>query len=116
MIDKVRTFIAQEIGLEASALVFVALSGGADSTALLLILRELGYRLHALHCNFHLRGEESNRDQRFVEELCQRLDVPLSVRHFDTAAVAKRRGISIEMAARDLRYEWFWEKVKRLKG
>ena len=107
MIDKVRTFIAQEIGLEASALVFVALSGGADSTALLLILRELGYRLHALHCNFHLRGEESNRDQRFVEELCQRLDVPLSVRHFDTAAVAKRRGISIEMAARDLRYEWF---------
>ena len=116
MIDKVHTFIAQEIGLEASAMVFVALSGGADSTALLLILRELGYRLHALHCNFHLRGEESNRDQRFVEELCQRLDVPLSVRHFDTAAVAKRRGISIEMAARDLRYEWFREKVKRLKG
>jgi len=107
MIDKVRTFIAQEIGLEASSMVFVALSGGADSTALLLILRELGYRLHALHCNFHLRGEESNRDQRFVEELCQRLDVPLSVRHFDTAAVAKRRSISIEMAARDLRYEWF---------
>ena len=88
-------------------MVLVALSGGADSTALLLIMKELGYKLHALHCNFHLRGEESNRDQAFVEELCKKYDVPLSVRHFQTAEVAKERGISIEMAARELRYDWF---------
>jgi tRNA(Ile)-lysidine synthase len=107
MIDKVRKYIKQEIGLEADAMVLVALSGGADSTALLLIMKELGYKLHALHCNFHLRGEESNRDQVFVEELCRKYDVPLSVRHFQTAEVAKERGISIEMAARELRYDWF---------
>ena len=107
MIDKVRRYIEREIGLEAESHVFVALSGGADSTALLLIMKELGYRLHALHCNFHLRGEESNRDQTFVEELCKQENVPLSVRHFNTEEVAKERGISIEMAARELRYDWF---------
>ncbi len=107
MTDRVRSYINREIGLKADALVLVALSGGADSTALLLILKELGYRLKALHCNFHLRGKESDRDQAFVEELCKQNDVPLSVRHFETEAYAKRRGISIEMAARDLRYEWF---------
>ena len=107
MLNKVRTYIEREIGIASGDLVFVGLSGGADSTALLLILKELGYRLHAMHCNFHLRGEESDRDQTFVEELCRQQDVPLSVHHFQTREEARRRGISIEMAARDLRYDWF---------
>lgn len=113
---KLRTFIEREVGLrlpssateaEQAPLVLVGLSGGADSTALLLLLKELGFRLHALHCNFHLRGAESDRDQAFVEELCRQQSVPLSVKHFDTREEARRRGISIEMAARDLRYDWF---------
>ena len=112
MIDKVRIYIEREIGLRPDDLVLVALSGGADSTALLLIMKELGYEVKALHCNFHLRGEESNRDQAFVEELCKQNDVPLSVRHFDTKQYAKEQGISIEMAARDLRYDWFREEVR----
>ena len=116
MIDKVRTYIEREIGFEAESLVLVALSGGADSTALLLMMKELGCKIEALHCNFHLRGEESNRDQTFVEELCKELDVPLSVRHFNTEEVAKERGISIEMAARDLRYDWFREEMKAKKA
>ena len=107
LINKVKVYTEQEIGLEANSFVYVALSGGADSTALLLIMKELGYRLHALHCNFHLRGAESDRDQAFVQELCKQQDVPLSVRHFETEAYAKRQGISIEMAARELRYQWF---------
>ena len=111
MIDRVSAYIDREIGLEAGSLVYVGLSGGADSTALLLILKELGYSLHALHCNFHLRGEESDRDQAFVEELCRQQDVPLSVRHFQTHDEARRRGVGIEMAARDLRYEWFREEL-----
>ena len=122
LVDKVRTYIEREIGLpipstpaapqreDEGEVVFVALSGGADSTALLLIMKELDFRVKALHCNFHLRGEESDRDQAFVEELCRQQQVPLSVRHFQTEEEAKRRGISIEMAARDLRYAWFREE------
>ena len=116
MTDKVRAYIEREIRLDAKSLILIALSGGADSTALLLIMKELGYRLHALHCNFHLRGEESNRDQAFVEELCKEQNVPLSVRHFQTEEVAKERGISLEMAARDLRYDWFREELKARKA
>jgi len=115
MIEKVKAYIAKEIGLEPHATVFIALSGGADSTALLLIMKELGYKLHALHCNFHLRREESNRDQNFVEELCKQNDVPLSVRHFETEAHAKQHGVSIEMAARDLRYGWFREELEQFR-
>ena len=116
MIDKVRIYIEREIGLRPDDLVLVALSGGADSTALLLIMKELGYEVKAMHCNFHLRGEESNRDQAFVERFCKQNDVPLSVRHFDTEQYAKEQGISIEMAARDLRYDWFREELKALKA
>ncbi|MBQ8455273.1 MAG: tRNA lysidine(34) synthetase TilS [Bacteroidaceae bacterium] len=115
MIERVKAYIDREIGLNPHATIFIALSGGADSTALLLIMKELGYRLQALHCNFHLRGEESNRDQVFAEELCRQNDVPLSVRHFETEAYAKQHGVSIEMAARDLRYSWFREELERFK-
>lgn len=87
--------------------VAVALSGGADSVALLHVLHTLGYEVVALHCNFHLRGEESDRDEQFVRELCQQMGCTLEVIHFDTQAYAKEQGLSIEMAARDLRYAWF---------
>lgn len=85
----------------------VAVSGGADSVALLLLLQDLGYPLHAAHCNFHLRGAESDRDEAFVRQLCDQRGVALSVKHFDTTAFAQERRISIEMAARELRYQWF---------
>ncbi len=95
-------------------LILVALSGGADSVALLLVLRDLGYKVEALHCNFQLRGEESLRDEQFVSTLCQHLDVPIHIKHFDTRAYAKDNKVSIEMAARDLRYAWFREQAARL--
>ena len=90
----------------------VALSGGADSVALLRVLLQLGYACEAAHCNFHLRGEESVRDERFVRDLTERLGVPLHVTHFDTQAYAASKGISIEMAARELRYAWFAERLR----
>ena len=94
--------------------ILVALSGGADSVALLRILLATGYKCHAAHCNFHLRGEESMRDERFVRDLCQRLEVPLSVKDFDVAAWQQEHGGSVEMACRELRYAWFKQEVERL--
>ena len=75
--------------------------------ALLLTLLELGIDCRAAHCNFHLRGAESMRDECFVRDLCQRLDVPLTVKDFDVAAHQQSHGGSTEMACRELRYTWF---------
>lgn len=85
----------------------VALSGGADSVCLLLRLLQCGEVGAAAHCNFHLRGEESDRDERFVRSLCRARGVQLFVRHFDTTDEVSATGESVEMAARRLRYEWF---------
>ncbi len=116
LLSSVRKYIESEIGLATGSHVLVAISGGADSTALLLIMHLLHWRVTALHCNFHLRGEESDRDQAFVEQLCDSLHIPLHVNHFSTHEVARRRGISVEMAARDLRYEWFRQQIHELKA
>ena len=91
--------------------ILVALSGGADSVALLRLLLSLGYTCEAAHCNFHLRGAESDRDEHFVRQLCLEHRVTLHTVHFNTEQEAKERHISIEMAARELRYAWF-EKTR----
>lgn len=93
--------------LRKDELYLVALSGGADSVCLLRCLKALGYHLEAIHCNFRLRGEESDRDELFCQELCRKLDVPLHLAHFDTRGYARLHHVSIEMAARELRYAHF---------
>jgi tRNA(Ile)-lysidine synthase len=108
-------YIEQEQLFGRGELVIVALSGGADSVALLRLMIDAGYRCEAAHCNFHLRGDESNRDERFVAELCDRLGVKLHKTDFDTADYAARQGVSIEMAARELRYDWF-EQLRTERG
>lgn len=99
---------------DSERVVIIALSGGADSTALLWGLSLLGYRCVAAHCNFHLRGDESDRDEAFVTELCAQLGVPLERASFDTYGyVATHQGVSVEMAARELRYHFFDELYER---
>lgn len=115
MLQRVRTYIDEHRLFSQSDKVLVALSGGADSVALLHILTKLGYHSEAAHCNFHLRGDESDRDQAFVESLATKLSIPLHVKQFDTKPYAKNNGVSIEMAARELRYSWF-EELRRQTG
>lgn len=106
-IEVVKRFIDEQQLLATDSRYLVAVSGGADSVCLLLMLQQLGYRIEAVHCNFKLRGEESDRDEQFVVDLCQRLAVPLHTAHFDTRTYASLHKVSIEMAARELRYHYF---------
>lgn len=92
--------------------ILVALSGGADSVALLCLLQSSGYQCEAAHCNFQLRGQESDRDEQFVRKLCLNRKTTLHITHFDTTRYATEKHISIEMAARELRYDWFY-KIKK---
>lgn len=110
---KVARYIAKENLCGRGDKILVALSGGADSVALLRILLSLGYNCEAAHCNFHLRGEESGRDEMFVRKLCATLGVSLHTTDFDTIRYAAENHVSIEMAARELRYRWFAEQKER---
>lgn len=112
-IKKVSGYIDAHSLLRHDAPVVVAVSGGADSVALLSVLVESGYDCTAAHCNFHLRGDESTRDMRHVERLADRLGVDLSVKDFDVPARRHLTGESLEMACRGLRYEWFAELLDR---
>ena len=107
MWSKVEAYIKKYNLLNTNDLYIVGLSGGADSVALLLMLKEGGFNVHAAHCNFLLRGAESDRDEAFCVSLCQQLGVELHRAHFYTRTYAESHHVSIEMAARELRYKWF---------
>lgn len=110
MRDLVRAYIEKYQLLTENRPVLVGVSGGADSIALLTILVELGYSCIAAHCNFHLRGEESLQDERFTKEYVEKLQIPFVKIDFETEQYAAENHLSIEMAARELRYRWFEEQ------
>ena len=112
----VQRFIEEKDLFNLQDKILVALSGGADSVALLRVLLSLGYTCECAHCNFHLRGLESDRDESFVRQLCEEHSIPLHVTHFDTSAYAKEHHLSIEMAARELRYKWFEHIRKEIEA
>ena len=85
----------------------LAVSGGADSCVMALLFREAGLDFAIAHCNFHLRGADSDRDMELVRTLAQQWDVPLFIEEFDTLALQQGSGLSVEMMARQLRYDWF---------
>lgn len=106
-IHRIEDFISRNHLLEKDGKYLVALSGGADSVTLLWVLHELGYQIEACHCNFQLRGAESDRDEQFCVQLCEQLGIPLHRIHFDTRLYAEVHKESIELAARNLRYRYF---------
>jgi tRNA(Ile)-lysidine synthase len=87
--------------------ILLAVSGGIDSVVMAHLFAEAGYDCAIAHCNFQLRGEDSERDESFVRSLANSLEMPVFVKCFDVEAEMKQRHISLQMAARDLRYEWF---------
>ena len=111
MIDKVKNIIFENSLFSKTDKLILAISGGVDSVCLMHILLSLGYKLELAHCNFNLRGVESNEDEEFVKKLSNIYKLKLHIQSFDTEKYSIQKRLSIQMAARELRYNWF-KKIK----
>ena len=109
MLRDFKAYIRKEDLFAESDRILLAVSGGVDSIAMVRLFKDAGLNFGIAHSNFGLRGEESDGDEDFVRNLATELGVPFHVTHFDTKQFAAGQKISIQMAARDLRYEWFNE-------
>jgi tRNA(Ile)-lysidine synthase len=109
MLLGLQSFIDQETLCKKTDRVLLAISGGIDSVCMFHLFREAGYAIAIAHCNFNLRGDESDQDAVFVQNLAEEFDIPFFTKSFNTKEIAEKEGISIQMAARDLRYDWFEE-------
>lgn len=94
----------------------LAVSGGLDSMVLLHLFQQLDYEIMVLHCNFQLRGLESFGDQQFIQDYTSQNNIPLSFTQFDTETFAKDYKLSTQLAARELRYSWFYEQLEIQEG
>lgn len=90
---------------------FLATSGGLDSMVLIHLMHQLNFQIAVLHCNFKLRGVESDGDEAFVKSVCTELKIPFFVKKFDTQKIVIDQKLSIQVAARNLRYAWFNEQL-----
>lgn len=99
--------IAKNLSFLTDKKLLIAISGGIDSTVLLHLFHQLKFSVSLAHCNFSLRGKESNKDEQFVKDLGEKLRISTFTIKFETEKYASENGISTQMAARDLRYNWF---------
>jgi len=114
MLQRFEAYINRTKLIESDDKIILALSGGIDSMVLADLLLKAKVHFVVAHCNFHLRGEESDGDEQFVHEFAVKHKIQFFVKHFETENYAIEKGISIEMAARDLRYAWFEEMRQKL--
>lgn len=109
MLKEFKAFIASEKLFNAEDRILLAVSGGIDSVVMCELFHLAGYRFGIAHCNFNLRGKESDGDEIFVENLAKKYQVSFYCKQFLTKKDAGNKRISIQMAARELRYQWFEE-------
>src|SRR5436305_7272531 len=107
LLQKFTDFIKTENLFQQKDKLILAVSGGVDSVVLCELCKQTGYDFVIAHCNFQLRGDESERDEKFVTELAKKYGVEIFVKQFNTEEYAKERSVSIQVAARELRYGWF---------
>ena len=115
MLNHLKTHIEKRLGFLNQSKLLIAISGGIDSVVLTHLCHKLGLNISLAHCNFNLRGKESDADEGFVLELAENLELEVFVQRFDTELYAKDNKRSIQMAARELRYSWFSELAEQLK-
>ena len=109
MLNSFTTYIKKEKLFSKTNTILLTVSGGIDSIVMCELFHQAGLKFGIAHCNFQLRGEESDTDELFVEELAEKYDVQFHSVSFNTAAYAKKNKLSIQLAARKLRYDWFEE-------
>jgi tRNA(Ile)-lysidine synthase len=109
MYDDFKKFISENFLIKPGERVLLAISGGIDSMVMAHLFLKLGIETGIAHCNFSLRAEESDNDEKLVQQFSENHNIPFFTTRFDTKSIARKRKISVQMAARELRYEWFEE-------
>lgn len=112
MLEKFANHIVTNFPFLQNSKFYIAVSGGIDSMVLVHLFQHFRLEFGLLHCNFKLRGEESDADMRFIHDYCDENRLQLRIGFFETASIAKEMKVSIQVAARDLRYHWFYEQME----
>ncbi|MCO6500161.1 MAG: tRNA lysidine(34) synthetase TilS [Vicingus serpentipes] len=115
MLQKFKTYYQKNDLFSSSDKILLAVSGGKDSMAMIHLFRDCNLTFGVAHCNFSLRGAESDADEELVKSVCEKHNIPFHQTTFNTNNYAEQNGISIQMAARELRYDWF-EKIREENG
>ncbi|NNF31260.1 MAG: tRNA lysidine(34) synthetase TilS [Flavobacteriaceae bacterium] len=112
MLERLKQHIDKNLPFLKGKKLLIACSGGLDSVVMTYLFKDMGFDIGLAHCNFSLRGSESDGDEAFVTDLAEKLNIPSYVETFDTREYADTRKLSIQMAARELRYLWFDEILR----
>lgn len=115
MLDKFKKHLQTNFPFLAKRRFYIAVSGGIDSMVLVHLFQHFQYEFELLHCNFKLRGEESDADMRFIQDYSKANNLQLRIGFFETEAIAKQTKKSIQETARNLRYNWFYKQLEENK-